>query len=79
MYIPCEYFELEKRIILINQIKNSNNVNYIFDQYLTNYLSFNYAKVESIKFINDLNYNECIELLKRLDFSNYTIVKEVKE
>lgn len=79
MYIPCEYFELEKRITLINQIKNSNNVNYIFDQYLTNYLSFNYAKVESIKFINDLNYNECIELLKRLDFSNYTIVKEVKE
>lgn len=79
MYIPCEYFELEKRITLINQIKNSNNVNYIFYQYLTNYLSFNYAKVESIKFINDLNYNECIELLKRLDFSNYTIVKEVKE
>lgn len=79
MYISPEYFELEKRITLINHIKNSNNINYIFDQYLTNYLSFNYNKVDSINFINSLNYDECIELLKRLDFSNYTIVKEVKK
>ena len=79
MYISPEYFELEKRITLINHIKNSTNINYIFDQYLTNYLSFNYNKVDSINFINSLNYDECIELLKRLDFSNYTIVKEVKK
>ena len=79
MYISPEYFELEKRITLINHIKNSTNINYVFDQYLTNYLSFNYNKVDSINFINSLNYDECIELLKRLDFSNYTIVKEVKK
>lgn len=79
IFIPLEYFELEKRIILINNIKNSNKINYVFDKYLKNYLHFNYCKVENINFINNLNYKECIELLKRLDFSNYTIVKEVRK
>lgn len=74
-----EYFELEKRMILINIIKNSNNLNYIFNQIVNNYLLFNYFKNISIEFINELNYEECLQLLKKIDFSNYTIIKEIKE
>ena len=78
-YISSEYFELEKRMVLINYIKNSSNINYIFDQFVSNYLMFDYSKINNINFIENLNYDECINLLKRLDFSNYTVVSQIKE
>ena len=78
-YISSEYFELEKRMVLINYIKNSSNINYIFDQFVSNYLMFDYSKINNINFIENLYYDECINLLKRLDFSNYTVVSQIKE
>ena len=40
---------------------------------------FDYSKINNINFIENLNYDECINLLKRLDFSNYTVVSQIKE
>ena len=50
-----------------------------FTNFVNNYIDFNYCKVDTIEFIENLNYEECMELLKKLDFSNYATIYQVKE
>lgn len=74
-----KYFELEKRMTLIDYITQINNYHFVFSNFVNNYIDFNYCKVDTIEFIENLNYEECMELLKKLDFSNYATIYQVKE
>ncbi len=74
-----KYFELEKRMTLINYITQSNNYRFIFSNLVNNYIDFNYNKVDTIEFVENLNYEECMKLLNKLDFSNYALIYQIKE
>ena len=64
---------------LIDYITQINNYHFVFSNFVNNNINFNYCKVDTIEFIENLNYEECMELLKKLDFSNYATIYQVKE
>ena len=73
-----EYFELRKKDILIDYIRQENDAKFLFNNYLDRYLNFNYNKQLDEEFINNLNYEECLDLLQKIDFSNYTVITQNK-
>lgn len=77
--LSCEYFSLEKKKWLISYIRNSGDVNYIFNMFVFNSLYLSYDDVIDISFFDNLNYLECMDILGRLDFSNYAVLNMVKE
>lgn len=36
-------------------------------------------KTETIEFVENLNHEECMKLLNKLDFSNYALIYQIKE
>lgn len=73
-----EYFELRKKDILVDYICQENDAKYLFNTYLNRYLNFNYNKQLDEEFINNLNYEECLDLLREIDFSNYSVITQNK-
>lgn len=73
-----EYFELKKKAILIDYICNEYDAKYLFNTYLNRYLYFNYNKQLDEEFINNLNYEECLDLIKKINFSNYAVITQTK-
>ena len=71
-------FKMFLNRVLINSINAFESISNVAGSYISNLRSCNYDEVDDIKVIKKLNYNECMELINRLDFSNYCIVKRIK-
>ena len=64
--------------IVFDYICQENDAKFLFNTYLDRYLNFNYNKQLDEEFINNLNYEECLDLLRKIDFSNYSVITQNK-
>lgn len=73
-----DYFYLWKRRELIDRIEPLKKASFLRSDLVGNILRFDIDKFDTLEFIDNLNYEECIELLSRLSFDNKTYIKQVK-
>lgn len=78
-YVDKEMFELWKKETLINMIVRDGRVYSSGRAFLDNILTFNYLDVDKISDIEAFSLNDYKEFLNKLDFSNYTIVRQTKK
>ncbi len=72
-----DLFEKSKKDLFLDFVTRQENPKSTALCYLDNILLFNYDYIDSIDFINSLSFEEFNEYIKKLDFSNYSIVKMI--
>jgi len=78
-YADKEMFELWKKETLIKMIIRQNRVYSSGQAFLENVLTFGYNDIDKISDIEEFSLKEYKEFLNKLDFSNYTIVRQTKK
>ncbi len=76
-----EKFELDKKSCIISMILRDENIFKTVLPFVTNIVDFDYPYVDSIKEVEEYNYNDFIKMIKKLDFNNYcinTIIDPIK-
>lgn len=69
-----EELELRKKNSILHlSVRKDNISNYVIPV-IGNYLEFNYAYNDTMDFVKDLNYDEYLKTIKKIDFSNYTVL-----
>jgi len=68
-----DMFTMWKNKDIISKINGLENYNEIARDYMDNVYLYDYHNYDDIKFIKDLNIEECKSYIDRLDFSNYVI------
>lgn len=64
---------------IISMINRYENTNSITKNYLDNVLLYDLYQADDIEFIKQLSISELDEIMSKLDFSNYSIVRNVAE
>lgn len=77
--VPKEDFELAKKMNLIYIIQREESSYGQVSPLVDNILMFNYFGIDSPEFIESLNYEEFTNFINNIDFSNYTVIKLIKE
>ena len=72
-------FELWKKETLIKMIIRQNRVYSSGQAFLENVLTFGYNDIDKISDIEEFSLKDYKEFLNKLDFSNYTIVRQTKK
>lgn len=72
-------FELWKKETLINMIVRDGRVYTSGRAFLDNVLMFDYLDVDKISDIEEFSINDFKNFLNKLDFSNYSIVRQTKK
>lgn len=78
-YADKEMFELWKKETLIKMIIRQNRVYSSGQAFLENVSTFGYDDVDKISDIEEFSLKDYKEFLNKLDFSNYTIVRQTKK
>ncbi len=78
-YADKEMFELWKKETLIKMIIRQNRVYSSGQAFLENVLTFGYNDIDKISDIEEFSLKDYKEFLNKLDFSNYTIVRQTKK
>lgn len=68
-----ETFELDKRVSLLRIILRSENLVDFLLPFVDNIVNYNYPFPDKKEDIEELNFDDFKEMIKSLDFSNYTI------
>ena len=66
-----------KNKTILRNINKSENIFWISDNYINNYLEYDLEEADDIDFINSLTFEECKNYLAKLDLSNYSIVENI--
>ncbi len=69
-----ELFELTKKNTIINFILRDDNVLNVVMPFIDNIIEYDYPYMDKIEDIKEFNFEEYIEYIKRLDFSNETFI-----
>lgn len=78
-YVDEEMFDLWKQENIINMIIRDGRVYTSGRAFLDNILTFDYLDIDKISDLEDFNLNDYKEFLNKLDFSNFTIVRQTKK
>ncbi len=78
-YISEEDFALWKKKNLLNMMMREDDASECLECFLENIMTFNYLKPDTIQDIEDLTYEDFLAFMKKLDFSNYAIIKRLKK
>lgn len=78
-YADKERFELWKKETLINMIVRDGRVYTSGRAFLDNVLMFDYLDVDKISDIEEFSINDFKNFLNKLDFSNFSIVRQTKK
>lgn len=78
-YVDKEMFELWKKETLINIIVRDGRVYSSGRAFLDNILTFDYLDIDKISDIEEFSLNDYKEFLNKLDFKNYSIVRQTKK
>lgn len=69
-----EELELRKKNSILHlSVRKDNISNYVIPV-IDNYIEFNYQYNDTIDFVKGLNYKEYLNTIKKIDFSNYTVL-----
>lgn len=72
-------FEMDKKNTILDMILREENINAIMFPFIDNCLTFNYYMLDTIEDIYEQNFNDYKNIINSLDFSNYCVVKMIKE
>ena len=67
-------FSRWKNNMIIAKINDLENSNYRVNNYIDNYLLYDFEEFDTLEFVQNLNLDEYLELFKRIDFSNCSII-----
>lgn len=68
-----EKFELDKKSCIIRMILRDENIFKTIVPFVNNIVDFDYPYVDTVEDVEAFTFNEFIEMIKELDFSNYSI------
>ena len=68
-----ELFLLYKKNLIIDYIIRTDDIYKTIDPLIENIISFNYEDIDTIKDIEDLNYNDYVNYINNIIFDNYNI------
>ena len=68
-----EKFELDKKQSIVSMILRDENIFKTILPFVDNVVDFNYPYVDTIEDIEDFNFDDYVNMIKKLDFSNYSI------
>lgn len=77
--IPKETFELKKKKTIISLILREENFITMINPFMDNILTYNYYDIDKISDIEAQTYDDFSNMISKLDFSNYCIVKMLKD
>ena len=69
-----EFFELEKKQIIMSVILRDEQIFDMVIPFVDNLVNFNYPYLDTVDDISRLHYKNYVEVIKNLDFNNYTVV-----
>ena len=72
--ISKEDFERKKKVLISNEISIYDNIEIVNEMIIDNVIFENKLSENIITLIKELNYEELLEVIKRLDLSNNTTV-----
>lgn len=68
-----ELFELDKKDSILKMILRSENLYNTIIPFVDNIVYFNYPHPDEVSDLNEFNFKDFVEMIKSLDFSNYTV------
>ena len=68
-----DLFDLEKKNAIITLILREDSIISTIIPFLDNLVNYNYPYLDTISDIEKLKYNDYVETVKNMDFSNYTV------
>lgn len=74
-----ELFDLNMKQNILNIILRAETIGNTIYPFIDNLVSFNYPYIDTVNDIKKLNFDEFCNIIKSLDFSNYTIVEMIKD
>ena len=72
-------FNLRKKQALIGIILREDNLSNTIMPFIDNVLRFGYDHMDTVEDIEKHNFDEFKDFINRLDFSNYSITKMIRE
>ena len=69
-----EYFDLDKRSAIIRLILRDENIMKMIMPFVDNIVNFDYPYLDEVKDVDKLKYKDYVKAIKKLDFSNYTVI-----
>lgn len=78
-YFNEELFDLNMKQNILNIILRAETIGNTIYPFIDNLVSFNYPYIDTVNDIKKLNFDEFCNIIKSLDFSNYTIVEMIKD
>jgi predicted Zn-dependent peptidase len=70
-------FNRWKNNLIIERINSMEKVGFLRKNFIDNLLKYNYKSVDTLDFIKSFNLDECKKLLGNLNFTDYSIVKNI--
>ena len=76
-----EFFELEKKNVIMDLILRDENIISMMMPFVNNVVDFHYPYLDTVEELEKLTYQDYISSIKKIDWSNYTIItiKDRKE
>lgn len=72
-YFDEEIFEIDKRSSVISLILRNESLYNMIIPFVENVVTFNYPYLDTVSDIEALNYQEFVDMIKAIDFSNNTV------
>ena len=69
-----EFFLLEKKNVIMSLILRDDNIISMIMPFVDNVIDYNYPYMDNVEDLEKLTYNDYVSCIKKLDFSNYTII-----
>ena len=73
-YFDEESFELDKKSSMVRVLLRDENIMNMIMPFVENVITYHYPYLDSVQDIEHLNFEEFTSMIRRLDFSHYTIV-----
>ena len=70
-------FNRWKNNLIIERINSMEKIGFLRNNFTSNLLKYNYKAVDTLEFIKSFNLDECKKLLSKLNFNDYSIVKNI--
>ena len=78
-YFDEELFNLNMKQNILNIILRSERIGDTIHPFIDNLTSFNYPYLDTVSDIKNLSFDEFCNVIKSLDFSNYTVVEMITD
>ena len=70
-------FNRWKNNLIIERINSMEKIGFLRKNFTANLLKYDYKAVDSLDFIESFNLDECKKLLSKLNFNDYSVVKNI--